>query len=104
MAADQSVRPFRIHERRAVRFAVAINHPVEGWDGEARVHNIGLGGAGLEMAGNGVRRGDRVFLHFMAPTLWDPLEIAAKVAWVRPATRLEPSRFGVSFDPADPQR
>lgn len=103
-AADQSVRPFRVHERRPIKLTVGIVHPTEAWEGEAKVQNIGLGGAGLEMPGNGVRSGDRVVLYFTAPNLWDPLEIAAKVAWVRPATRVTPSQFGVAFEPADAPR
>ena len=98
------MRPFRVHERRAIKLTVGLVHPAEGWEGEARVTNVGLGGAGLEMTGNGVRKGDHVVLYFMAPSLWDPLEIASKVAWVRPASRIAPSQFGVAFEPADGQR
>jgi len=96
-------RPFRVYERKPVRFVVGMSHPIGG-QGEARVHNIGLGGAGLEMSGSGIRVDDRVALSFIAPTLWDPLEISARVAWVRPATRLEPTRFGVAFEPTDARK
>jgi len=100
-SSDKLERPFRVHERKPVRFVVGIVHPMAGWQAEARVHNMSLGGAGLEMPGTVLREDDRVVLSFIAPSLWDPLEIPARVAWARPATRLEPTRFGVAFEPTD---
>ena len=117
MGQEPVERPFRVHERRAVRFVVGMSHPSGGWHGEARVHDIGLGGAGLEMAGGSIKEGDRVILSFIAPTLWDPLEIPARVAWIRTTSGFEPprdlrrpsaaettTRFGVAFEATDAGR
>ena len=46
--------------------------------------------------------GERVTISFVAPTLWDPVPIQGRVAWVGPPTRVEPSRFGFAFDARDP--
>ena len=45
--------------------------------------------------------GDRITLSLVAPTLWDPLTIPGRVAWLGPPTRLEPGRAGVAFEPQD---
>ena len=126
-------RPFRIHERRSVRLGVNVEHGAHGWQRDARVVNVGLGGACVEVplnAGAGVvdvSTGDRVVLSFVAPTLWDPLPVRARVAWVRarvvpgaplppglaPGARSilaaavasaasEPLRFGVAFEHEGP--
>ncbi len=97
-----------------MRFVVGIAHPVAGWRQEAQVHDIGLGGAGLEITAATVRPSDRVLLSFIAPTLWDPLEIPARVAWLRAAPRHrmpgapfsdgEFLRLGVAFEIDDPTK
>lgn len=61
------------------------------------------------MSGRAVLGGDRIVLYFTAPTLWDPLEMPAKVAWVRTEPQVAPSapstsRFGVAFEPTDAHR
>ena len=54
-------------------------------------------------AGDDLSVGDRVDLGFIAPTLWDPLHVRARIAWVRArADAQEPMRFGVAFDHEDP--
>lgn len=45
--------------------------------------------------------GDRVTLSLVAPTLWDPLAIPGRIAWVGPPTRVEPARAGVAFEPKE---
>ena len=42
--------------------------------------------------------GDRVSIAFMAPTLWDPLTIPARVAWYRLGEGLSPARAGLAFE------
>ncbi|WP_394823851.1 PilZ domain-containing protein [Pendulispora albinea] len=107
MGQGPAERPFRVHERKPVRFVVGMSH-AGGWQGEARVHDIGLGGAGLEMSGRAsappsplLRENDRVALSFIAPTLWDPLEIPARIVWVRPSPPSPALRFGVAFEATD---
>lgn len=92
---------FRAHARRKVRLRVVVWHPRAGWQREADVSNLSVGGACL-LAKEPLSAGDRVTLSFVAPTLWDPLAIQGRVAWVRPAILAEPSRAGVAFEARDP--
>ncbi|MDB4997127.1 MAG: hypothetical protein JWM74_4559 [Myxococcaceae bacterium] len=111
MAPDQerraTARRFRVHDRRTVRLGASVAHADAGWNAEARVHNVGLGGACIEVA-QPLAAGDRIVLGFMAPTLWDPLHIRAKVAWVRPGgtdgagdRQAALTRCGCAFEHAD---
>ena len=111
MAADHerraTPRQFRVHDRRTVRLGASVAHADAGWNAEARVHNVGLGGACIEIA-QPLSAGDRIVLGFMAPTLWDPLHIRARVAWVRPGgtdvagdRQLALTRCGAAFEHAD---
>jgi hypothetical protein len=74
-----------------------LSHPRAGWERDADVFDIGLGGACVS-ASEPVAPGDRVSIAFVAPTLWDPLLIPARVAWYREPTGLDPARAGVAFD------
>ena len=58
---------------------------------------MGLGGACIGVSET-LAAGDRVAIAFMAPTLWDPLTISARVAWFRQGAGLEPARVGLAFD------
>jgi PilZ domain len=92
---------FRAHARRKVRLRVVVWHPRAGWQREADVRDLGIGGACL-MLKDPLSVGDRVTVSFVAPTLWDPLAIQGRVAWVGPPTFVELSRAGVAFDARDP--
>src|SRR5204862_4190966 len=108
-----------VHERRAVRVAVSLQHAETGWQRDAQVTNLGLGGACVELpptavdprnpygavvfTGTEVSLGDTLLIGFVAPSLWDPLEVRARVAWVRARTdHRDVLRFGVAFEHADP--
>ena len=84
-----------------MRLRATLAHPRAGWERDADVFDIGLGGACLS-AGEPVAAGERVSVAFVTPTLWDPLLIPARVAWYRPGAGLEPARVGVSFDHVGP--
>jgi Tfp pilus assembly protein PilZ len=91
---------FRAHARRKVRLRVVVWHPHAGWQSEADVLNLGLGGACVSL-GETPAVGDRVTVAFVTPTLWDPLQLAARVAWIGPATRVEAARAGLAFEPRE---
>jgi hypothetical protein len=78
-----------------------LSYPRAGWERDADVYDLGLGGACLS-AGEEVAPGDRVAVAFVAPTLWDPLLIPARVAWYRAATGNGTARAGVAFDHTSP--
>jgi hypothetical protein len=73
--------PFRAHPRRNVRLRALITHVAAGWQRHASVENMGLGGARV-LLDERLAAGDAVTLSFTAPTLWDPLVLRARVAWV----------------------
>ncbi len=92
---------FRAHARRKVRLRVVVWHPRAGWQREAEVGDLSVGGACL-LAKDALAVGDRVTLSFVAPTLWDPLAIQGRVAWVGASSLAEPLRAGVAFEARDP--
>jgi hypothetical protein len=74
---------------------------------EVRVRDLGLGGACIEISeapagGTGVEREVAVTIEVMAPTLWDPLLLSGKIAWVRRGGQGRPLRAGVRFEHRDP--
>ncbi len=73
-----------------------VTHVQSGWQEQAAVENIGLGGARL-LTDHALSPGDAVTLAFTAPTLWDPLVLRARVAWVAKAAGA-PRPAGVAFD------
>jgi hypothetical protein len=77
-----------------------LSHPKAGWQREAEVSDLSLGGACVKLSET-LSVGDRVTLSLVAPTLWDPLTLPGRVAWVGPPTRLEPGRAGIAFEPKD---
>ena len=95
-----SAGPFRAHPRRQVRIAVLVTHVTAGWQRQAQVENLGLGGARLRLEAR-VSPGDAVTLSFTAPTLWDPLVLRARVAWVEQAGAAHDGQavaVGVAFE------
>jgi hypothetical protein len=91
---------FRAHARRKVRLRCVLWHAKAGWRREVEVVDLGLGGASLRLM-EALAAGDNVTLSLVAPTLWDPLSLPGRIAWVGPPTRIEPGRAGVAFEPRD---
>ena len=61
---------------------------------------MSLGGACVQLR-CAVAEGDRVRVDFMAPSLWDPLGIRARVVWSQFANAADGARLGVAFEHAD---
>jgi hypothetical protein len=97
---DLNAKPFRAHSRRKALLPVSVAHGLAGWRVQGRVHDIGLGGAALEIP-EIVEPGDRLMVELMAPTLWDPLHLRARVTWSK-AAKSQGVRCGVAFDHLDP--
>jgi hypothetical protein len=93
-------RRFRTHERREVRMGALVEHLGAAWRVDARVANVSLGGACLELA-RAISEGDQVRVDFMAPSLWDPLAIRARVVWSYFPHPQGPGRFGIAFEHAE---
>jgi Tfp pilus assembly protein PilZ len=93
---------FRAYPRRTVRLRAVVARSDTSWRKEAHVHDLSLGGVSLTLT-ESLRIGDHVTVSFLAPTLWDPLALPARVAWVRPATATEAVvAVGLAFEPQDP--
>jgi hypothetical protein len=89
--------PPREHFRAHGRHRVDLHATLCDHDGRARdvtIRDIGLGGAGLEFAEPELGTDESfavptleidgaVILEVTAPTLWDPLRLHGKIAWVR---------------------
>ncbi|APR76101.1 Hypothetical protein A7982_01448 [Minicystis rosea] len=108
---------FRAHARRRVDLDATLRGRDGGFAHVARVRDLGLGGACVEIGdatgsalllsgdargGVGVEREVSVTLEVMAPTLWDPLLLGGRIAWVRRGTPSRPTRVGVRFEHRDP--
>ena len=92
--------PFRAHARRDVRLRALVTHVSAGWQRQAAVENMGLGGARV-LLDERVAPGDSLTLSFTAPTLWDPLLLRARVAWVDAGG--PPRRVGLAFEHKGPE-
>ncbi len=87
--------PFRAHARRSVRLQATLTHVAAGWQKQAPVEDLGLGGARV-VATERLAPGDAVTVSFTAPTLWDPLVLRARVAWTSSGS--PPVRAGIAFE------
>lgn len=74
-----------------------LSSPEQGWELEARVVNLGLGGACMEL-GERLTPEARVRLSLDSPSLWDPLHLDGRVAWSDPGVEDQPARVGMKFD------
>jgi hypothetical protein len=92
--------PFRAHARRPVRLRALVTHVEAGWQRYAQVDNLGLGGARLLLEER-LAVDDAVTLSFTAPTLWDPLVLRARVAWVGRGDLQ--GRAGLAFEHKGPE-
>ena len=87
---------FRAEARRVVALAAVVRDESSRFVWRARVRDLGLGGAGLELA-EAAAAGQRVVLEIAVPTRWDPLVVRGVIAWVRQGEGREPWRAGVRF-------
>jgi hypothetical protein len=78
--SQSSARHFRAIGRRQQSLSARVLAAGDSAEREARVTDLGLGGARLELKG-GVDPGRALTLRLDLPGLWDALELAAEVAW-----------------------
>ena len=72
-----------------------VTHAQAGWQAQVAVENIGLGGARIRVE-NALEVGDVLTLSLTAATLWDPLVLRGRVAWV--AASATSRAAGVAFE------
>lgn len=81
-----------------MRLRALATHVQAGWQRPASVEDIGLGGARI-VVDERVAPGEWLTLSFTAPTLWDPLVLRARVAWVSGSSPDGPPwRAGLAFE------
>lgn len=86
---------FRALDRRPVSLQATLTSDSEGWERPGRVVDLGLGGACVELVGE-VEQDTSLRLTVVAPNLWDPLVLNARVAWTGKREGLH--RLGLRFD------
>jgi hypothetical protein len=101
VASRAHAKHFRALPRRPVKLRALIAQPVTGWQRDASVHELSLGGASITLPGR-VEPGDQIVVSFFAPSLWDPLALPARVVWVRAAEKGGVVTAGLAFEPKDP--
>lgn len=107
---------FRAHARRRVNLDATLRDNVGSLAQDVRIRDLGLGGACLELidarsstatsgaASSGARWLDPeaiVSVEVTAPSLWDPLTLRGKIAWIRRGGAGRPARAGIRFDHRD---
>ncbi len=96
---------FRAHGRRRVDLGAMLRDKSGSLAQGVRIRDLGLGGACVELAqavaSPGLQVEATVTIEVTAPTLWDPLILRGKVAWVRAPAPGRPARAGVRFEHRD---
>lgn len=88
---------FRAYARKELTLNAVLAHEDTTWKRDATVVNLGIGGACVRLE-DPVTEGTPVTLRINAPTLWDPLQVHAVVAWCRLNTTADGSTLGLSFN------
>ena len=86
---------FRAFARRPVGLSAIVSRGDGSWKRPARLIDLGLGGACMEML-ESVPRGTAISLSVEAPHLWDPLFLQGEVVWLEPIEGAA-ARLGVRF-------
>lgn len=100
---------FRAHSRRRTDLRAVLRDHTGALAHGAQIKNLGLGGACVELSGGvadlmsrgGFDLEASVTLEVTAPSLWDPLTLRGKVAWIRHASPGSPTRAGLRFEHRD---
>jgi len=90
---------FRVHARRSVDLWVIVRRDRSDWRRDARIVDLGLGGACVELS-DSLEVGTEVSVEIRAPTLWDPLLLPGTIAWTM--TSGPAPRVGIRFDHTQP--
>ena len=114
---------FRAHARRRVELDAVLRSPGGLTRQDVRIRDLGLGGVCIEvpeveasalaaprdLGRSAARPGPvtlereaSVTLEVLAPTLWDPLVLAGKIAWIRRSGPGRATRAGLRFEHREP--
>jgi hypothetical protein len=94
--SQSPARHFRAIGRKPQRLSARVRAAGDPVEHEARVTDLGLGGARLELM-NGIAPGRALTLLLELPGLWDWLELAAETAWLGSPDQSGTVALGVRF-------
>jgi hypothetical protein len=94
--SQSTARHFRAVGRRSQLLGARVLAAGDPAEYEARVTDLGLGGARLELA-NGIAPGRTLTLRLELPGLWDALELAAETVWLGSPDQSGSVAVGVRF-------
>jgi hypothetical protein len=106
---------FRAHGRKSVSLPARLRDERASFTETARIKNLGLGGACVEVFFDSLGKPSELptswskeaevlrvdaalLLEVVAPTLWDPLLLRGRVAWLKRSSKEAPTRFGLRFE------
>jgi len=95
---------FRAHGRKNVSLPASLRDENRTFEEDANIKNLGLGGACVELAPFAaaepllMRLDASVTIEVIAPSLWDPLVLRGRVAWLRRSSAERAARLGVRFE------
>jgi hypothetical protein len=83
-----------------------LHVPAESRVQDVRIRDLALGGACIELSeppggSSGLEVEEHVMIEVTAPSLWDPLSLRGKIAWVRRTGQGRRLRAGVRFEHRD---
>jgi hypothetical protein len=93
---------FRTHARRRVELRATVRSRDGGLQ-EVTIRDLGLGGACVEVVDTPrptvpLEREATLVLEVITPSLWDPLTVRGKIAWIRRGSAGRPARAGIRFE------
>ena len=95
---------FRAHGRKNVSLSAALRDESRTFEEDAKIKNLGLGGACVELMpfaaaeAQLLRLDASLLLEVVAPSLWDPLVLRGRVAWLRRSSPERSARLGLRFE------
>lgn len=88
---------FRASARQEVSLTGTLANADGSWERAVRITDLGLGGAKLRVQEQ-LPVGTDVRLSIAAPHLWDPLVLAAEVAWAQAEIQAKDAAIGLRFE------
>jgi hypothetical protein len=88
---------FRATARQEVRLSGTLTNADGSWERAVRITDLGLGGARVRLREQ-LPVGTDVRLSIVAPHLWDPLVLAAEVAWAEAEIHAKEAMIGLRFE------
>jgi len=99
---------FRAHARYPVELSATLKPRSGGSSQAVRIQDLGLGGAGLEIVEPAPifdalpEREAPILLEITIASLWDPIRLRGRIAWLRRGVADRATRAGLRFEHREP--